>query len=102
MAGLPGREAQPFANMVAALGNGIAGMAINDKAVLTAGNQSNTERAVAARVSGAWTENAIASRYVTAERAGSRAHIVCVHDKHPLRNWWMWLRSADGRPPRRS
>jgi hypothetical protein len=38
MTGPPRGEAQPFANMILAVGNRIAGVAINDKAVLTAGN----------------------------------------------------------------
>jgi hypothetical protein len=79
LAGPPRREAQPFANMVFALTDGVSGVAIDDKTVPTAGNQSNTERAVALGMARAGTENAVTSRYVSAERASSRTHIECVH-----------------------
>jgi hypothetical protein len=61
--------------MVLALTDRIASMAINDKAVFAAGNQSNAERAVATRMAGARTDNAVTPRYFAAQETGGCARI---------------------------
>src|SRR5262249_37307867 len=74
----PRGKAQPLANIVLALGDWVACVAVDNEAVLV-GDQSNAKRAIRVRMTGAGTDHPITARNVASERAGSRTHIECVH-----------------------
>jgi hypothetical protein len=82
----PRRKPKPLPNVIFAVGDRIARVAEDDEAVWTVGAYPNTEGSITRRMSGAWTNNAIAPRYVAAKRARSRTHIGCVHVKNPSGN----------------
>jgi hypothetical protein len=90
--------------MSLALADTIAGMAIDDKSVLPAGNQSNAERAVVERMAGTWTSNAVASRYVAAQETRGCARINEFAVARPRARLWMsclspFLPARCGEPP---
>src|SRR5262245_37817074 len=86
MAGPPRGDAQPFAHMILALTEGIAGMAIDDKTIGRARIKSDRQRSILMGVSGAGADQAIAARNVASKRVRCRTHIGCVHVKKSSRS----------------